>query len=136
MRFFLPFVFCVMLLVSCRQNKDNTPVLGSLDSTAIALDTTMQLGLESSYEFHKTIPVNTHLVYDVVGFGGSVSKGEYAILRRGAGNQSDTVQKGIRYGLIADAQLKNTVLTLIILNPADTLQKQLVEYRLPVNSEK
>lgn len=135
MSLFSLIVFCVLLLVSCTQHQDNTPVLGNFDSTAIALDTTMQLGLESSYEFHKTIPVNSHLVYDVVGFGGPASKGEYAILRRGADNKSDTVQKGIRYGWIADVQLKNAKLILHILNPADSQQKQLVEYALPIQAK-
>ncbi|HLP49499.1 MAG TPA: hypothetical protein VK154_01380 [Chitinophagales bacterium] len=95
-------------LSACTSNKDKTPVLGNFDSLAIAMDTTLQLGLESSYEFHKTLNVNDTLVYDVVGYGGSAAKGEYAILRRGADNKTDTVQKGVREGYIAETFLADS----------------------------
>lgn len=60
--------FSSALLASCSNgNKETIPVVGEFDSTAIAADTTMQLGFESSYEFHKTLAVHEKLVYDVVG---------------------------------------------------------------------
>src|SRR4051812_10810646 len=93
-------VYCLLSLSSCQTNSNKIPVVGDLDSSAIATDTIMQKGFESSYEFHKTLTVNPNLVYDVVGYGGSAAKGEYAILRRGADNKADTVQKGQREGII------------------------------------
>lgn len=93
----------VFFFSSCNQQSNQIPVLGSLDTAAIAMDTVMQKGFESSYEFHKTLTVHEKLVYDVVGYGGPSSNGEYAILRRGADNKADTIMKGKREGIIVDA---------------------------------
>ncbi len=108
MRSFLFLVLCSLFFVSCQSNQNQIPVVGSLDSAAIALDTTMQLGFESSYEYHKTLVLNDKLVYDVIGYGGSATKGEYAILRRGADNRADTLNKGLREGMITDVLLADS----------------------------
>src|SRR3954468_2227804 len=92
---------CLLFLTSCNQNKNQVPVVGDLDSAAIARDTAMQMGFESSYEYHKTLVANEQLVYDVVGYGGPASNGEFAILRRAANNKADTVVKQTRNGIIA-----------------------------------
>jgi hypothetical protein len=94
----------------------------------------MQKGFESSYEFHKTLTVNEKLVFDVVAYGGPASKGEFAILRRGADNKSDTVMKEIRDGVIADAFFNKNELNIVIKNPADTLSKKIFSY--PVAADK
>jgi hypothetical protein len=116
-------LFVSLLFSSCNQKPTNKiPVVGSLDSAAIEQDTIMQLGFESSYEFHKSIPVNANLVYDVVGYGGSASKGEFAILRRGPDNIADTVVKQNRNGIIADAYLNTDneqEVFVVIQNPKD-----------------
>ncbi len=101
-------VYCLLSFSSCNQSQNQIPVVGEIDSVAIASDTAMQLGLESSYEFHKTLVVNENLVYDVVGFGGPASSGEFAILRRGGDNKADTVMKQQREGIIADAFLADS----------------------------
>lgn len=103
LRFFLPVLF--VSLYSCKTNKEPKPVVLSMDSLAIALDTTMQLGIERSYEYHQSIAANSELVYDIVGFGGSASKGEFAILQRGADNKTDTIIKGVRTGSISNSFL-------------------------------
>ena len=134
MRNFLFLVFGFLFLVSCQSNSSKIPVVGSLDSAAIATDTIMQKGFESSYEFHKTLTVHEKLVYDVVGFGGSSSAGEYAILRRGADNKTDTVTKGARNGIIAKTFLadsnKNTKeeVYVVIQNPSNPSETKTVKY--------
>lgn len=134
MRNFLLLVFCFLFFVSCQNNSNQIPVLGSLDSAAIAIDTVMQKGFESSYEFHKTLTVHEKLVYDVVGYGGSASAGEYAILRRGADNKTDTVMKGKRDGIIADAFLADSnnnrreEIYVVIQNPSNSSQKKSFKY--------
>jgi len=134
MRNFLFLVSCIALLVSCQNNSNQIPVVGSLDSAAIAIDTIMQKGFESSYEFHKTLIVHEKLVYDVVGYGGSSSQGEYAILRRGADNKTDTVMKGVRNGIIADAFLadsnknKKEEVYVVIQNPSNASERKAMKY--------
>ena len=134
MRNFLFLVSCFSFLVSCQGNQNQIPVVGSLDSSAIAIDTIMQKEFESSYEFHKTLTVHEKLVYDVVGYGGSASAGEYAILRRGADNKADTVMKGARDGIIAEAfvadsnQNKREEIYVVIQNPSNTSQRKTLKY--------
>ena len=134
MRNFLFLVFCLFLVVSCQQNKNQIPVVGDLDSMAIAIDTVMQKGIESSYEYSKTLTVNEKLVYDVRAYGGPASQGEFAILRRGADNKTDTVVKEKRDGIIADAFLadsnKNKVMEVYVLiqNPIHESEKKLLKY--------
>lgn len=125
----------LVVLTSCTSgNKDKTPVLGHLDTLAVAMDTAMQLGLESSYEFHKTLTVSDTLVYDVIAFGGPASKGELAILRRGAANKTDTVFKDMRTGIIADTWLadsnnnKKPEVYITIKGVADNRLQKLVKY--------
>ncbi len=131
---FLLFAVCGLLFVSCNQNSNQIPIVGTLDSAAIARDTTMQLGFESSYEFHKTLTVHEKLVYDVVGYGGSALQGEYAILRRGADNKADTVTKGKREGIIADAFLadsnknKQDEVYVVIQNPSQISDKKILRF--------
>jgi hypothetical protein len=132
-RSILCLVSCVLYLTSCNQNKNQIPVVGSLDSAAIANDTTMQLGFESSYEFHKTLVAHEHLVYDVVGYGGSASKGEFAILRRGADNKSDTIIKQTRNGILTDAYFtdkEKEELNVVIQNPGDTSARDTYKFHL------
>jgi hypothetical protein len=105
---FLRFVIPVVLasLLACNTTPEQKkPVIGTVDSLSIASDTVMQLGIERSYEYHKSIVANSKLVYDIIGFGGSATKGEYAILQRGADNRADTIVKGPREGTIVNAFL-------------------------------
>lgn len=134
MRNFLFLIFCFSFLVSCTQNKNQIPVVGSLDSAAIAVDTVMQKGFEASYEYSKTLTVNEKLVYDVRAYGGPASQGEFAILRRGADNKTDTVVKEKRNGIIAGTFLadsnKNKVMEVYVLvqNPLHESEKKLLKY--------
>jgi hypothetical protein len=124
----------LVVLTACTSNKDKTPVLGHLDTLAVAMDTAMQLGLESSYEFHKTLTVSDTLVYDVIAFGGPASKGELAILRRGATNKTDTVFKDIREGIIAETWLadsnnnKQPEVYIVVKDAAGNRMQKLVKY--------
>ncbi len=132
--FLLSIVYCLSSVTACQSQHDKTPVLGDLDSSAIAIDTNMQKGFESSYEFHKTLVVHDKLVYDVIGYGGPASHGEFAILRRGADNKSDTVMKGERDGMIAEAFLadsnnnKREEVYVVIQKPADATTKKTLRY--------
>jgi len=93
---------------SCNRNTpkpSEVQQVGDFDSSSIAQDTMMQRTLESSYEYAKTLNVSGRLAYDVRAYGGPASEGEYAILRRAADNQADTVEKGKRQGIIVDALL-------------------------------
>ncbi|MES2621823.1 MAG: hypothetical protein V4615_13315 [Bacteroidota bacterium] len=136
MRSILCLVSCMWCFPSCNQNQNQSKVhvVGELDSVAIAMDTTMQKGFESSYEFHKTLTVHEKLVYDVVGYGGSSSNGEYAILSRGADNKIDTVIKGIRDGIIADAYLadsnknKREEVYVVIQNPSQSSERKILRF--------
>lgn len=98
-----------ILLTACNQqpNQKQIPVVGAIDSAFIAADTAMQLGLESSYEYHNTLIVNTHLVYDIIGWGTEYAEGEFAIVKRGADNKPDTVAKDKRFGIIENSLLVN-----------------------------
>lgn len=86
-------------LSSCQTNSNQPPVVGSIDTAAIASDTTMQLGLESSYERHQSVVVNPNLVYDMH-TSGTASKGDYIIVRRSENNKSDTLVRGERIGKV------------------------------------
>lgn len=99
---FILIAFSSMLTASCNNPLGNNPnsVQGTIDSIAIASDTLMQLGIESSYEYHSTLVADKDLVFDVVGYGGSASEGQFAVLRRGINNQTDTIAKGNREGII------------------------------------
>lgn len=125
---------CIFIIVSCNQTQNQVPVVGSIDTTAIADDTVMQKGFESSYEFHQTLIVHEKLVYDVIGYGGSSVKGEYAILRRGADNKPDTVLQGKREGIIAEAFLadsndnKHEEIYVIFQSPSDVSARKLLRY--------
>jgi hypothetical protein len=127
-------IYCLLCFSACQTQTDKTPVLGDLDSAAIAIDTNMQKGFESSYEFHKTLVVNPTLVYDVIAFGGPASLGEFAILRRGADNKSDTVMKGIREGIIAETFLadsnnnKREEVYVVIQNPKAEAEKKVFRF--------
>jgi hypothetical protein len=118
------------LLFSCNQSNTTTAQFGTIDSLAIAADTAMQLGFESSYEYHKTLAASDTLVYDVVGYGGTASKGELAILRRGADNKADTVFKQTREGMISDVVLKGGELSIVIRNPKDTTDTKVIKYNM------
>lgn len=134
------FSFCCGLILvffsfsSCRQNSDTTPVLGNMDSTAIAADTALQLGLESSYEFHKTIVVHKNLAYDITAYGGPASFGEFAIMKRGADNITDTVIKETRNGKITDVTFENGELSITIQKPTDSVSINI--FRYSVNDDK
>ena len=136
MRNFLFLVFCFLFLVSCQQNKNQIPIVGSLDSSAIAIDTVMQKGFEASYEYSKTLTVNEKLVYDVRAYGGPASQGEFAILRRGADNKTDTIVREKRDGIIVDAFLadsnKNKVMEVyvVIQNPVHMNLKKTIRYEI------
>lgn len=97
------FMFFITLLISSCNNKpkDTRPFVGSLDSAAIAADTTMQLGLEQSYEFHKTLPVNKNVVYDVIAWG-TPTKGLLSFVYRNEKGVLDTVLETSRLGIVKE----------------------------------
>ncbi len=131
MRFsWLLILFVSLFLFSCNQSSTNASEFGTLDSLAVAADTSMQLGIESSYEFHKTLVASDTLVYDVVGYGGNATKGELAVLKRGANNKADTVFKQAREGMISDVALQNGSLSITLQHPKDSSIRKVLKYNL------
>jgi len=99
-------ILIATVLCSCSQKKQGEAKIvevGDMDSSAIAQDTSMQLAFENSYEYSKTLNVSKNLAFDVRAYGGSASKGEFAIIRRGADNKPDTIFKSERNGVIMDS---------------------------------
>lgn len=119
-----------LFLFSCNQNNNASTEFGTVDSLAVAADTSMQLGIESSYEFHKTLVASDTLVYDIVGYGGNATKGELAILKRGANNRADTVLKETREGVISNVDLKGGELNITLRYPRDTTDIKVLKYNL------
>lgn len=104
----LAFIFITTILFSCQQQHSNSASeFGAVDADAIAADTAMQLGIESSYEYHQTLLANDTLVYDIIGYKGANSQYEFAILKRTAGNRTDTLVKQISNGTIANAVIND-----------------------------
>ena len=82
---------------------DKTPVYGDVDTNAIAADTLVQKAIETSYEYHKTLVVNSNLVYDVIGNGNSKARGEYMVIKRFNEAGRDTLIRRERKGPILNA---------------------------------
>lgn len=102
MRGILLLIAVVFCLASCNnQPKDTRPVLGDFDSTAIAADTVMQMGLEQSYELTKTLTVNKNVVYDVIAWG-TPTKGKLCFVYRNEQGVIDTVAEMERTGIVKD----------------------------------
>ena len=102
MRGILLLIAVVFGLASCNNKpKDTRPVVGEFDSTAIAADTVMQIGLEQSYEFNKTLTVNKNVVYDVIAWG-TPSKGKLCFVYRNEKGAVDTVAELDRTGMVKD----------------------------------
>lgn len=97
------FLLISVALFSCNPNNNSQPEFGTIDSQAIAADTTMQLAMESSYEFHKTLTINSNEVIDVVAWG-SPQQGEYALMHRNS-TGNDTIAKTLRKGRIKECWL-------------------------------
>lgn len=96
------FFIAVLCLTSCNNEpKDTRPVVGEFDSTAIAADTVMQIGLEQSYEFNKTLTVNKNVVYDVIAWG-TPTQGKLCFVYRNEKGVLDTVLETNRLGLVKD----------------------------------
>jgi hypothetical protein len=94
----------ILALSACNNGPvDKTPVYGDVDTSAIAADTLSQKAIETSYEFHKTLVVNSNLVYDVIGSGNSKARGEYMVIKRFNDTGRDTLIRRERKGPILNA---------------------------------
>ncbi len=123
-------VLVIFLVSGCIQNTNQQDTAGTIDTAAIAADTAMQIGFESSYEYHKSITIYDTLVYDVVGYGGPASSGEFAVMRRGADNKSDTIAKEKREGIISDAILKENQIQITVQKPGDSINGKTFYYKI------
>lgn len=120
----------IVLFSGCIENTEQKVPAGTIDTAAIAADTAMQIGIESSYEYHKSITVYDTLVYDVVGYGGPASLGEFAVMRRGADNKSDTIAKEKREGIIRGATLKDNQIQITVQKPGDSIVTKTYFYKI------
>lgn len=99
----------LLFLASCNNNsepKDTRPVVGSFDSIAIAADTVMQLGLEQSYEYNKTLKLNNNAVYDIIAWG-TPTRGKISFVYRDDKGMTDTVLETERLGIIKECWLSD-----------------------------
>jgi hypothetical protein len=69
-RFLLLHCFVSLLILSaCQDHKDaGIDKFGELDSSRVAADTTMQVNMDRSYEFQKTLVENDTVVYDFLAY--------------------------------------------------------------------
>ncbi len=87
-----------VVLAACTQppGQRQQDEFGTIDTLAIASDTTMQKGMEVSYEYHQTLPLNEQEVYDVLAWG-KPSQGHVMFVRRTKATK-DTVLIAERQG--------------------------------------
>ncbi len=117
-------LIAAILLSACQHKSDYPALVGSIDSLAIASDTTTQLGIEASYEYHQTLALNENEVFDVVAYG-SPAKGEVAFIFRNAEGLKDTVAKAERAGIVkacwfTDLNKNNQPEIMLVLQSYDT----------------
>ena len=94
----------VGLFADCT-NKNATPknTFGDLDSAGIASDTAMQVGMELSYEYQKSLAQSDSVVYDFLAYdkpkgeSGNEWDSKFHIIRRTT-HSGDTIAKGSRSG--------------------------------------
>src|SRR5258705_285933 len=104
--FFLFLSVSSVVFTSCQDHKDpSIDTFGQVDSSKIAADTTMQVNLDRSYEFQKTLVKSDTEVYDFLAYDkpkGSSSpewESKFIVIRRTSSAQ-DTVVKDIRAGSV------------------------------------
>ena len=102
-----------LLLSGCQDHKDpSIENFGQIDSSLIAADTTMQVNMDRSYEFQKTLVKNDTEVYDFLAYDkpkGSSSpewESKFIVIRRTT-SASDTVIKDIRSGIVRSLWLSD-----------------------------
>jgi hypothetical protein len=94
-----------LLLSSCQDRKPAIDTFGELDSLKVASDTTMQVNMDRSYEYQKSLVESDSVVYDFLAYDkpkGSSSpdwESKFIVIRRTKFNQ-DTVIKDNRSGII------------------------------------
>lgn len=100
-----------LCLTAC-QNKPTAQenVFGELDSTKVAMDTTMQVNMDRSYEYQKTLVENDTTVYDFLaydkpkGVNSEVWESKFIVIKRTI-NTQDTVIKEYREGPVKGLSL-------------------------------
>lgn len=109
MRFYIRFfslagLICLVSLFSQCSNKPERKVdtFGELDTNKVAADTSMQVNMDRSYEYQKTLIQNDSVVFDFIAYDKPVSSStewtsKFIIIRRTKARQ-DTVVKGSRMG--------------------------------------
>lgn len=96
----------VCLFADC-SNKNSAPknTFGDLDPAGIASDTTMQVDMELSYEYQKSLVQNDSTVYDFLAYNkpkgktGKEWESKFHIIRR-TSHSGDTIAKGPRSGTV------------------------------------
>lgn len=93
-------LFTGLFLAACTQpgGPSQQDTFGIIDTVAIAGDTTMQKGMEVSYEYHQTLPITEQEVYDVLAWG-KPSDGHVMLVRRTKA-EKDTVLITERHGQV------------------------------------
>ena len=104
-RLFFLLALTIIGLSSCQDHPPGPDTFGELDSTKVATDTTMQVNMDRSYEYQKTLVENDTLVYDFTAYDkpkGSSSpewESKFIVIRRST-HESDTIIKDTRSGMV------------------------------------
>lgn len=102
--------FSLLLLSSCQDRRPTIDTFGELDSLKVAADTTMQVNMDRSYEYQKSLAESDSVVYDFLAYDkpkGSSSpdwESKFIVIRRTRSTQ-DTIIKDSRTGRIQNVFL-------------------------------
>ena len=110
---FLICLFPLLILSSCQDHRDTSiDTFGELDSLQVAADTTMQVNMDRSYEYQKSLVENDTTVYDFLAYDkpkGSSSpdwESKFIIIKRTT-HTHDTIVKEYRTGPVKGLALSD-----------------------------
>ena len=93
----------VSLFTDCSNKPAPTETFGELDTTVIAADTSMQVNIDHSYEYQKTLVQNDTTVYDFLAYdrpqkgSNTIWESKFIVIKR-TNTRQDTVIKDNRVG--------------------------------------
>ena len=110
---FLICLFPLLILSGCQDHRATSiDTFGELDSLQVAADTTMQVNMDRSYEFQKSLVENDTVVFDFLAYDkpkGSSSpdwESKFIVIRR-TSSSSDTIIKDFRSGIVQSLWLSD-----------------------------
>lgn len=101
-----------ILLTGCQDHQPPIENFGQLDSAQVAADTTMQVNMDRSYEYQRSLPESDTVVYDFLAYDkpkGSSSpewESKFIVIRRTRSDQ-DTIIRDARSGTVQQLWLSD-----------------------------